>query len=97
MTPHQQLLFQAEMMRIRKNGTTGMLLALFLGGIGVHRFYLKDGVGVLYLMFFWTFIPALVSLLEALMMNGRVENYNKQQAYLAAVRVKAMTQPAVVR
>jgi TM2 domain-containing membrane protein YozV len=41
----------------RKDSTTVLLLALFLGGVGAHYFYLgKTGLGVLYLFtlgFFW--------------------------------------------
>ena len=37
----------------------------FLGGLGVHKFYLgQTGLGFLYLIFFWTFIPALVAFIE---------------------------------
>jgi Tfp pilus assembly major pilin PilA len=40
-------------------------MTFFLGGIGGHKFYLgKNWQGVLYLLFFWTYIPALVSLVE---------------------------------
>ncbi|MBH9537529.1 TM2 domain-containing protein [Novosphingopyxis sp. YJ-S2-01] len=45
-----------------KSKTTAILLALFLGGIGAHRFYLGNvGLGLLYLVFCWTFIPAIVA------------------------------------
>lgn len=57
-----------------QNGTTQgkvvnkiayILLALFLGGVGGHKFYAgKIGAGVLYLVFCWTFIPALIALIE---------------------------------
>ena len=34
----------------QKNKTTALLLCIFLGGLGVHRFYVgKAGTGVLYL------------------------------------------------
>ncbi|ENV56471.1 NINE protein [Acinetobacter soli] len=43
------------------------VLALFLGGFGVHKFYLgKVGQGILYLLFFWTFIPAIIAFFEAI-------------------------------
>lgn len=43
------------------------LLALLLGGIGAHKFYLgKPGVGVVYLLFCWTAIPAIVGFFEAI-------------------------------
>ena len=42
-----------------------LLLTFFFGGIGAHKFYLgKYGQGVLYLLFCWTAIPALVALVE---------------------------------
>ncbi len=41
------------------------LLALFLGGIGVHKFYArKIGLGLAYLLFCWTCIPALLALVD---------------------------------
>ncbi len=49
----------------KKSKTTAILLALFLGGFGAHKFYLgKTGMGVLYLLFFWTFIPSIAALVE---------------------------------
>ena len=43
------------------------VLALLLGGIGVHKFYLgKAGFGILYLLFFWTFVPAIIALVEGI-------------------------------
>lgn len=43
------------------------LLALFLGGLGVHRFYLgQPFVGLIYLLFCWTFIPAIVAFVEGI-------------------------------
>ena len=42
-----------------------LLLTFFFGFLGAHRFYLRNwGLGTLYLVFFWTFIPWLVSLVE---------------------------------
>ena len=46
---------------------TAALLALFLGGIGGHKFYLgQTGMGILYLLFFWTLIPALIAFIEGI-------------------------------
>jgi len=41
-------------------------LALFLGNFGVHRFYLGQWWGVFYLLFSWTFFPAFIALVEAI-------------------------------
>lgn len=51
-----------------KNKVTAGLLALFLGGFGAHKFYLgKNGMGILYLIFCWTYIPSIIALIEAIM------------------------------
>jgi TM2 domain-containing membrane protein YozV len=50
-----------------KSKNTAGILAIFLGNIGVHRFYLNQiGVGILYLLFCWTFIPAIIAFVEGL-------------------------------
>jgi TM2 domain-containing membrane protein YozV/type II secretory pathway pseudopilin PulG len=42
-----------------------LLVTIFFGGLGAHKFYLgKWWQGALYLVFFWTWIPALVALIE---------------------------------
>lgn len=47
---------------------TAGLLAILLGGIGAHKFYLGDtGMGILYLCFFWTGIPAIAGLIEGIL------------------------------
>jgi TM2 domain-containing membrane protein YozV len=51
----------------RKSKLVAGLLALFLGGLGIHKFYLNQGgTGMLMLIFFWTFIPAFVSFFQAI-------------------------------
>lgn len=48
-----------------KNRTTAAVLAFLLGGLGVHKFYLgKSGLGIVYLLFCWTFIPAILALID---------------------------------
>jgi tetratricopeptide (TPR) repeat protein len=44
-----------------------ILLALFLGGLGLHKFYLgRPGWGVVYLLLCWTGLPSLVAWIEAI-------------------------------
>lgn len=41
------------------------LLAFFIGGLGAHKFYAgRNAAGVLYLLFFWTFIPSIIAFIE---------------------------------
>ncbi|ELZ16990.1 TM2 domain-containing protein [Natrinema limicola] len=45
------------------------VLALLLGGLGAHKFYQGNmKLGVLYLCFFWTGIPAVLGLVEGILM-----------------------------
>lgn len=51
-----------------KSKVTAGVLALLLGGLGIHKFYLgKIGMGILYIVFCWTFIPALVAFVEGIL------------------------------
>jgi len=43
------------------------LFAFFLGGLGIHKFYLGEvGWGIVYLLFFWTCIPAVAAFIEGI-------------------------------
>lgn len=51
----------------RVNKAAYILIALFLGGIGLHKFYAgKIGLGVIYMLFCWTLIPVLVAFFEGI-------------------------------
>ena len=73
---------------VKKSTSTALLLALFLGGIGVHKFYMgQTGAGIIYLLFCWTGIPALIALFEAFGMSTTVSKFNLQKAQEIAVMV----------
>jgi TM2 domain-containing membrane protein YozV len=43
------------------------VLALLVGGLGIHKFYLGNiGLGIVYLLFCWTFIPAIIAFIEGI-------------------------------
>jgi TM2 domain-containing membrane protein YozV len=51
-----------------KNKTVAGILALLVGGLGVHKFYLgKTLAGILYLIFCWTYIPGILSFIEGIL------------------------------
>ena len=58
--------FVSSLAAIAPNGKSKLaaaLFALFLGGFGIHKFYLgRIGWGILYLLFCWTFIPAILGI-----------------------------------
>jgi len=50
-----------------KSRTTAGILGILLGGLGIHKFYLgKAGLGIVYILLSWTFIPALVGFIEGI-------------------------------
>jgi TM2 domain-containing membrane protein YozV len=76
-----QAIFYQQYDSVRRDEIVGILLALFLGTFGVHHFYLRrTGLGVLYCVFFWTGIPALLGFIECFFMPGRVREFNAIQA-----------------
>lgn len=96
MTTEQRMLFQSQYMQKQKNRTTALLLTLFLGGVGGHRFYLgQTGLGVVYLLFCWILIPAIVAFIELFLIGKRVDRYNERQATEIAALVKTLGPAAV--
>lgn len=52
-----------------KNKVVAAVLAFFLGWAGIHRFYLgESGVGLIYLIFCWTGIPAIIAFFETIIL-----------------------------
>jgi TM2 domain-containing membrane protein YozV len=81
----QRATFYYRMAEVQKDEVLGVLLAVFLGSFGLHHFYLRrNGLGVLYLILFWTGIPGFLGLIEAFFMPGRVRSYNAGQAAMIA-------------
>jgi TM2 domain-containing membrane protein YozV len=87
----QRAVFYAQMSAVQKDEVVGVLLALFLGTFGAHHFYLRrNGLGILYLLFFWTGIPTIAGFIECFFMPGRVRQYNTEQAALLAASLQGV-------
>lgn len=81
MPSDKQALFMMQYNNVKKNPTTAVILALFLGGLGIHKFYLgKSGMGILYLLFCWTSLPAIIAFIEAFTMTAAVAKLNEEKA-----------------
>ena len=79
--PNPQAIFYQQYEVVRRDELIGVLLALFLGTFGAHHFYLRrTGLGILYLCFFWTGIPAIAGFIECFFMPLRVREFNAIQA-----------------
>ena len=79
--PTAQMIFYQQYESVRRDEVVGILLALFLGGFGVHHFYLRRiGWGVFYCCLCWTPIPWVLGFIECFFMPGRVREFNAIQA-----------------
>lgn len=88
MTLEQQATFNAYYPGTQRDELLGVLLAVLLGSFGAHHFYLRrNGLGVVYLVLFWTGIPAILGIIEAFFMPSRVRRFNAEQAALLAQSV----------
>jgi len=62
----------ANLDKVAPNGKSklaAILFAVFLGSFGFHKFYLNHvGMGVLYILFCWTFIPTVAGFIDAILL-----------------------------
>lgn len=66
-----------------KNRGIAIVLALFLGGLGIHRFYVGQVAwGFVFLFFWWTFIPVFFSLIDVIRWSAMSEaTFKKRYSY----------------
>lgn len=77
-----------------KSKTTATVLCFFLGGFGIHRFYLgQTGLGVLYLVFCWTLIPGLIALIAFIGFLLMSEETFNQKYNLTSIIMKSQQTP----
>jgi len=90
MNDQQRVFFYQEYARVKKDEVVGVLFALLLGCFGIHKFYMGEtGWGILYIVFSWTWIPAILGLIECFFMPGRVRRYNDGVAQAIAAGIGA--------
>ena len=81
LSENERNVFNYKYERQKKSVSTYAILAFFLGGFGVHKFYFGQiGLGVLYAIFVWTFIPSIIALVETFLSRYTVEAKNIQIA-----------------
>ena len=77
LSENERDVFSYKFERQKKSVSTYALLAFFLGGLGAHKFYFGQiGIGVLYAIFVWTFIPSIVALIETFLSVDAVKSKN---------------------
>lgn len=66
--------------RYTKSKVVAGLLGIFLGGLGIHKFYLgRTLLGIVYLLFFWTYIPAIIGFIEGIVyLLSNEENFARK-------------------
>lgn len=63
-----------------KDRATAGILAILLGFVGTHKFYLGETeLGILYLCFFWTGIPAVLGLIEGILYLTKTDEEFQRQ------------------
>ena len=77
-----------------KNKTVAALLAIFLGGYGAHKFYLKKStLGLFYLLFCWSIIPSVIGIIEAIYLFAMSqEKFDSKYNTLRTPKAKAQKQ-----
>ena len=54
-----------------------ILLAIFLGSFGIHKFYAgRTGIGILYLLFCWSGVPAIIGIIEGIVACFKTADVN---------------------
>lgn len=66
-----------------KNKLIAGLFGIFLGAFGVHKFYLgQTGTGVVYAIFFWTGITAIIGFIEGILLIAMSdEEFNERYGH----------------
>ena len=77
LSEQERMQFSVHYWNGHKDFAMAFWLCFNLGAVGGHWFYLgKAREGVLCLLFFWTFIPAIIAFCNLFTMKERIRSYN---------------------
>ena len=76
----------------KKETAIGVTLALVLGGLGIHRFWLGETKAAFtYLIFCWTILPIFFAIVDAACMGDICRKHNNQIAKELHDNIKTLT------
>ena len=88
--PDKQTIFWAQFNSRQKSPGVALGLCFFLGGIGAHHFYLGNpGMGLVFALFCWTFIPTIIAFIQCFSIMGHVGRMNDEVARRIIGNLKA--------
>lgn len=65
--------------KVCKSNVTAGVLAILLGGFGIHYFYVGNiGLGILFLLLCWTGIPSIIALITGILWLTDEEGFNRK-------------------
>ncbi|MBN2722589.1 MAG: NINE protein [Deltaproteobacteria bacterium] len=77
----EQKLFLSDYNEVKLDYKLALKLAIFGGFIGLHHFYLKRWIlGILSILFVYTFIPLIVGFVEAFTLKSTIREMNEEKA-----------------
>lgn len=86
-----KLSFKSQYEQKSKNINTGVVLSVFLGGVGAHFYWLGNMPrAIIYTVFCWTYIPAVLGFIDAFRMANLVNTYNARIAKQILVDMELM-------
>lgn len=97
LTSSQLLLFSERYNLQKRSQGTALLLCFLLGAFGIHKFYLRQNIaGMLYLLFCWSFIPAILSIADLFLISAQVRRYNNLHALEILQAINPHADPELV-
>ncbi len=79
-----------------KDKSIAVILAFFLGGLGIHQFYLgNNSRGILYLLFCWTLIPSIIGFIDGIiLLTMSYEEFDLRYNNASAIQATTSRPPA---